>query len=77
MTKAASNSIVCSMSSRCAVSTTECMQRNGSETKALGMPSREWKILSVSVPVKRLLASCWIGMSLPFATSSNCLTTNG
>jgi hypothetical protein len=34
------------------------MQRSGSETSALGMPWRLWKILSVSVPLKRLLDSC-------------------
>ncbi len=54
--------MVFSMSSRWAVSTTECMQRKGSETRALGTPSRWVKILSVSVPVKRLLASCWSGI---------------
>mgnify|MGYP005653105875 CR=1 FL=1 len=49
------------------------MQRRGSETRALGTPRREWKILSVSVPVKRLLDSCWI-VSLDFlATEPNAL----
>ena len=42
-----------------------------------GLPSREWKILSVSVPVKRLLASCWIGVLVSAASFSRRLTTSG
>ena len=69
--------MVAAMSSRWAVSTTECMLRSGRETKALGTPSRVWKILSVSVPVKRLLASCCSGIFPACATLMIFSTTKG
>ena len=76
-TKPVISSMVASTSPRSAVSTTECMHRKGSETRALGIPSPTVKMESVSVPVKRPEASCWSGIFFFRATSSRRSTTRG